>query len=69
MPNQVLCRANPDSRAERDQTGGTMRHNQSEFMKASSGASGRYRPKANLQHAEQIVEDVPKADIYERIRQ
>jgi hypothetical protein len=37
MPNQVLCRADLDSRAKRDQTGIAMRHNQSDSRSASKG--------------------------------
>jgi len=31
MPNQVLCRADPDSRAKRERTGAGIRHNQSDI--------------------------------------
>jgi hypothetical protein len=44
MPNQVLCRADLDSRARRDQTGVAMRHNQSDSRKLSRASSGLYRP-------------------------
>ena len=38
MPNQVLCRADLDLRANRGQTGVGMRHNQSGLMRTKTSA-------------------------------
>ena len=48
MPNQVLCRADLDSRVKCDQTGVFMRHNQSDSRNASRVSSGLYRPGRTL---------------------
>ena len=55
MPNQVLCRADPDSRAKRERTGAGIRHNQSDIGNVMS-----FRPAKVSATVNWIQSEIPK---------